>query len=88
MPFATVNQTVLAVSAVVPTAILFPVVHAAVSPGPSVAVPAAFDPTGLKEKRAARVARLIPKFAMLRPTDASLSERVKVSLLYVMDPKR
>jgi hypothetical protein len=38
---ATVNHTLLVFSAEVPTASLSPVVHAAATPGPSLAVPAA-----------------------------------------------
>jgi hypothetical protein len=47
IPFATVNHTLLVVSAEVPTANLFPVVHAAATPEPSLAVPPAWDWTAI-----------------------------------------
>ena len=59
IPFATVNQTLLVVSADVPTASLFPVVHAAGLPGPSLAVPPVWDSTGFGATKAANAAMAI-----------------------------
>jgi hypothetical protein len=60
IPFAAVNQTLLVVSAEVPTASLFPVVHAAGSPGPSLAVSAAWDSTGADATSATAAIRRSP----------------------------
>jgi hypothetical protein len=59
IPFATVNQTLLVVSAEVPTASLFPVVHAPASPGPSLAVPPVWDLTGAGPTKPASAAKTI-----------------------------
>ena len=66
IPFAAVNQTLLVVSAEVPTASLFPVVHAAASPGPSLAVPAAWDSTGADATSATMAIKAIPRPTKVR----------------------